>query len=37
MKDDQVDAMFKDGVLTVHLPKPTEMQKSVKRMEVKTQ
>jgi HSP20 family protein len=37
VKDQQVDAKFKDGVLRVHLPKPAEMQKSVKRIEVKTQ
>ena len=37
LKDEQVDAKFKDGVLTVRLPKPAELQKSVRRIEVRTQ
>jgi HSP20 family protein len=34
-KDERVEAKFKDGVLTVHLPKPAEMQRSVRRIDVK--
>ena len=37
VKDEQVDAKFKDGVLTVRLPKPAEMQSQVRRIEVKAQ
>ena len=36
IKDERVDATFKDGVLTIHLPKPAELQKAVRRIEVKT-
>jgi HSP20 family protein len=36
VKDDQIDAHFKDGVLTINLPKPTDMQRSVRRIEVKS-
>jgi HSP20 family protein len=36
VKDGQVDARFKDGVLTINLPKPTEMQRSVRRIAVKS-
>ena len=36
VKDDQIDAQFKDGVLTINLPKPTDMQRSVRRIEVKS-
>jgi HSP20 family protein len=35
VKDGQVDARFKDGVLTITLPKPTDMQRSVRRIAVK--
>jgi HSP20 family protein len=35
VKDGQVDARFKDGVLTISLPKPAEMQRSVRRIDVK--
>ena len=37
VKDEKVDAKFKDGVLTIRLPKPAEMQRSVRRIEVKAQ
>jgi HSP20 family protein len=37
VKDEQVDAAFKDGVLTVRLPKPAEVQNQVRRIEVKAQ
>jgi hypothetical protein len=37
VKDEQVDAKFKDGVLTIRLPKPAEMQNQVRRIEVKAQ
>jgi HSP20 family protein len=36
VKDGQVDARFKDGVLTITLPKPTDMQRSVRRIAVKS-
>jgi len=32
----RVDAKFKDGVLTVTLPKPTEVQQQTKQIEIKT-
>ena len=35
--DEKVDAKFKDGVLTIHLPKPAELQKPVRRIEVRAQ
>jgi HSP20 family protein len=35
--DEKVDARFKDGVLTIRLPKPAELQRSVRRIEVKAQ
>jgi HSP20 family protein len=35
VKDENVDAKFKDGVLTIHFPKPAELQRSVRRIEVK--
>jgi HSP20 family protein len=37
VRDEKVDAKFKDGVLTIHLPKPAELQRSVRRIEVKAQ
>jgi HSP20 family protein len=37
VRDEKVDAKFKDGVLTIHLPKPEELQRSVRRIEVKAQ
>jgi HSP20 family protein len=37
VKDQQVEAKFKDGVLTIHLPKPPEMQRAVRRIQVKAQ
>jgi HSP20 family protein len=37
VSDEKVDAKFKDGVLTIHVPKPAELQKSVRRIEVKAQ
>jgi HSP20 family protein len=36
VSDEKVDAKFKDGVLTIHLPKPPELQQSVRRIEIKT-
>jgi len=33
--ESKIDASFKDGVLTVHLPKKKEAQKEVKKIEVK--
>jgi HSP20 family protein len=35
VKDEHAEAKFSNGVLTVRLPKPTEMQKAVRRIEVK--
>jgi HSP20 family protein len=35
VQDRDVDAKFKDGVLTIRLPKPAEMQKAARRIEVK--
>jgi HSP20 family protein len=35
VKDGQFDARFKDGVLTITLPKPTDMQRSIRRIAVK--
>lgn len=36
VKDEKVDAKFKDGVLTIHLPKPAELQRAVRRIDVKS-
>lgn len=36
VKDEDVQAKFNNGVLTVRLSKPAEMQKPVRRIEVKT-
>jgi HSP20 family protein len=36
VKDENVEAKFNNGVLTVRLPKPADMQKPVRRIEVKT-
>ena len=36
VSDDNVQATFKDGVLTIQLPKPSELQKPVRRIEVKS-
>ena len=35
-EDGQVDARFKDGVLTINVPKPTDMRRSVRRIAVKS-
>jgi HSP20 family protein len=35
VKDEQVDAKYEKGVLTVRIPKPAEVQKAVRRIEVK--
>jgi HSP20 family molecular chaperone IbpA len=32
---DEVDAKFKDGVLTFQLPKPAELQRAVRRIDLK--
>ena len=37
VKDEQVDAKFKDGVFTVRLPMPAEVQNQVRKIEVKAQ
>ena len=37
VRDEKVDARFKDGVLTIHLPKPADLQNSVRKIEVKAQ
>jgi HSP20 family protein len=37
VKDEHVDAKFKDGVLTIRLPKPAEMHNQARRIEVKPQ
>jgi HSP20 family protein len=37
VKDQDAEAKFTNGVLTVRLPKPADMQKSVRRIEVKTE
>ena len=36
VKDDNVEAKFTNGVLTVRVPKPAELQHSVRRIEVKS-
>jgi HSP20 family protein len=36
IKDEKVDAKFKDGVLTIRLPKPAELQRAVRRIDVKS-
>ena len=35
VKDEQVDATYDKGVLTIRLPKPEEVQKAARRIEVK--
>jgi len=37
VKDDQVDAKFKNGVLTIRLPKPAHMRNRARKIEVKAQ
>lgn len=37
VKDEEVEAKFKDGVLSIRVPKPTDMQKSARKIEVKSQ
>jgi HSP20 family protein len=34
--DEKVDAKFKDGVLTIRLPKPVELRRAARRIEVKS-
>ena len=34
---DKVQAFFKDGVLTLTVPKPTEAQKKTKKIEIKAE
>jgi HSP20 family molecular chaperone IbpA len=36
VKDQTVDAKFKDGVLTIHLPKPAELQGAVRKIDAKS-
>jgi HSP20 family protein len=35
VKDEQVDATYQKGVLTIHVPKPADAQKAVRQIEVK--
>ena len=35
VKDEKVEAKYEKGVLTIRVPKPTEAQKSVRRIEVR--
>jgi HSP20 family protein len=37
VKDEKVDAKFTNGVLTIRLPKPPELYRSVRRIEVRSQ
>lgn len=37
VKDEDVDAKFKDGVLKIRVPKPAEMHSQVRRIDVKAQ
>jgi Hsp20/alpha crystallin family len=36
LEDEQVDAKYDKGVLTIRIPKPAEAQQNVRRIEVKT-
>jgi len=36
VKDEQVDARYEKGVLTIRMPKPAEMQQQARRIEVRT-
>jgi HSP20 family molecular chaperone IbpA len=36
VKDEDVDAKFSNGVLTIRAPKPAELQRPTRRIEVKT-
>jgi HSP20 family protein len=36
-KDSDTEAKFKDGVLTIQIPKPSELQKAVRRIAVKAE
>ena len=36
VKDGEIDAKFKDGVLTVRLPKPADLRRTVRKIDVKT-
>jgi HSP20 family protein len=35
VKDENVEATYKKGVLTIHLPKPPEVQKPVRQIDIK--
>ena len=35
VKDEQIDATYQKGVLTIHVPKPADAQKAVRQIEVK--
>jgi HSP20 family protein len=36
VKDEQVDARYEKGVLTIRVPKPADMQRQARRIEVRT-
>ena len=36
VQDDAIEAQFKNGILTLHLPKKEEAKKVVRQVEVKT-
>jgi HSP20 family protein len=36
VQDEKVDARYEKGVLTIHIPKPAEMQRHARRIEVRT-
>jgi HSP20 family protein len=35
VKDEKVEATYDKGVLTIHLPKPPEVQKPVRQIDIK--
>ena len=36
VKDEEVDARYDKGVLTIRVPKPADMQRAARRIEVRT-